>query len=86
MNKLILLLFLLFNGCSNYKIVRVEARTPGDRVYYNESICYSPCDVKIKIKDSTYCDSTMTIKVIDKNYMINYIQLLGCKDTSIKVK
>lgn len=84
MNKLIVIALVLLFGCSSYKLVRVEAKTPGDRVYYNERICYSPCTVKIKIENN--CNNTMTIKIIDRNYMITYIQLLGCTDTTIRIK
>ena len=79
-------LILSLYSCAPYVTIHVEGKNKGDKIIYNDHVCYSPCDVKISIPNKTYCDSSYTIETIDKtNEMIRFIQFLGCRDSSIKV-
>mgnify|MGYP001468112395 CR=1 FL=1 len=81
-----LILFTLLTSCANYFTVHVTGKNEGDMVIYGNSVCYSPCNVKIKVPDSTYCDSSYIIKTIDKtDEMIRHLNFIGCNDTSLKI-
>lgn len=85
-NKLLYILALMMCSCAPYVTIHVEGKNKGDKIVYNNRVCYSPCNVKIPIPNKTYCDISYTIETIDKtNEMIRFIQFLGCRDSSIKV-
>lgn len=84
-NILLTILAFLLCSCAPHITVHVESKNRGDAVVYNEHVCHSPCNVKITIPNKSYCDSSFTIKTVDKtNEMINYFQFIGCEDISLK--